>query len=161
MLVFICSFVGQSCGSNGLACASGICTSPSRKYRFLCFSPESPLTSIPVQCQMIGGSMNLSQACPNHDTSCQVSCQDPNSPNQCRTLSALLVDGSPCGKSTSTVLTIIPLVSSGFTDIDDGRIRRYLHWWEMPAWKLIGHYKGKVHFSFYRTRWGIKDYVKC
>lgn len=42
--------------------------------------------------------MGLKEACPNRsDNSCQVSCKDPNVPNQCRILSALLVDGSPCG----------------------------------------------------------------
>lgn len=52
------------------------------------------------QCQTIGGSMGLTQACPNRsDNSCQVSCQDPSVPNQCRILSAVLIDGSPCGKS--------------------------------------------------------------
>lgn len=71
---------GKSCGSNGLACASGICT------------------SVSLQCQMIGGSMGLKEGCPNRsDDSCQVSCKDPNVPNQCRVLSAMLVDGSPCG----------------------------------------------------------------
>ncbi|KAF5361622.1 hypothetical protein D9758_007372 [Tetrapyrgos nigripes] len=71
---------GQSCGSNGLACASGQCT------------------SIALQCQNVGSSLGLKQACPNHgDTSCRISCQDPNQSNACVQLNSLLIDGSPCG----------------------------------------------------------------
>lgn len=71
---------GQSCGDNGLACASGQCT------------------SVSLQCQTVGGSMGLSQACPNRgDATCQISCQDPTQSNQCILLSSLLIDGSPCG----------------------------------------------------------------
>ncbi|KAF8486694.1 Metallo-peptidase family M12-domain-containing protein [Gautieria morchelliformis] len=71
---------GKSCGSNGLACASGQCTSESQ------------------QCQTIGASMGLTTACHNKgDTSCQVSCQDPQNSGQCMVLQAQLVDGSPCG----------------------------------------------------------------
>ncbi|KAI0344240.1 hypothetical protein BDW22DRAFT_1355581 [Trametopsis cervina] len=71
---------GKSCGSNGLACASGVCT------------------SLDKQCQTVGASMNLQKACPSKDDkSCQVSCQDPNSSNQCIVLQSPLVDGSPCG----------------------------------------------------------------
>ncbi|KAJ7139500.1 Metallo-peptidase family M12-domain-containing protein [Mycena epipterygia] len=71
---------GQSCGSNGLACASGQCT------------------SVSLQCQQLGASMNLTTQCPNHSSNtCQVSCQDPTQANQCILLTALLVDGSPCG----------------------------------------------------------------
>ncbi|KAK7064765.1 zinc metalloprotease [Favolaschia claudopus] len=70
---------GQSCGGNGLACASGMCT------------------SVGLQCQQLGSSMNLSKPCPNPGNTCQVSCQDPTKANQCILLTALLVDGSPCG----------------------------------------------------------------
>lgn len=71
---------GQSCGSGGLACASGVCT------------------SLDKQCQTVGASMNLQKACPSqNDKSCQVSCQDPSSSNQCIVLQSQLVDGSPCG----------------------------------------------------------------
>ncbi|KAI0757575.1 Metallo-peptidase family M12-domain-containing protein [Daedaleopsis nitida] len=71
---------GQSCGANGLACASGQCT------------------SLDQQCQLVGASMGLKQACPsNNDKSCQVSCQDPSNSNQCVVLQSTLVDGSPCG----------------------------------------------------------------
>ncbi|KAF8507570.1 Metallo-peptidase family M12-domain-containing protein [Hysterangium stoloniferum] len=70
---------GQSCGS-GLACASGQCTSLSK------------------QCQTVGSSMGLTAACPNKgDTSCRVSCADPQSNSQCVVLQAQLIDGSPCG----------------------------------------------------------------
>ncbi|KAJ6569551.1 Metallo-peptidase family M12-domain-containing protein [Mycena capillaripes] len=71
---------GQSCGANNLACASGQCT------------------SVSLQCQQLGSSMNLTQECPNQSSNtCQVSCQDPTQSNQCILLTALLVDGSPCG----------------------------------------------------------------
>ncbi|KAI0089873.1 Metallo-peptidase family M12-domain-containing protein [Irpex rosettiformis] len=71
---------GKSCGGNGLACASGVCT------------------SLDKQCQTVGASMNLQKACPSrNDKSCQVSCQDPTTSNQCIVLQSPLVDGSPCG----------------------------------------------------------------
>ncbi|KAI0063137.1 hypothetical protein BV25DRAFT_1907244 [Artomyces pyxidatus] len=70
---------GQSCGAGGLACATGHCT------------------SISQQCQQLGTSMNLRQACPSPNKSCQVSCQDPTRSDQCVILDSNLVDGSPCG----------------------------------------------------------------
>lgn len=70
---------GQSCGNNGLQCASGTCT------------------SVAQQCQTVGASLGLKEACPSRDNSCQVSCQDPKQANACVLLQALLVDGSPCG----------------------------------------------------------------
>jgi hypothetical protein len=70
---------GQSCGSNGLACASGQCT------------------SVAVQCQTVGASMGLQAACPAHQKTCQISCQDPTNSQECITLTSLLIDGSPCG----------------------------------------------------------------
>jgi hypothetical protein len=73
---------GKSCGSNGLACATGQCT------------------SLALQCQQLGASMNLQAACPKqNDQTCKVSCQDPTTPNQCVVLDTLLIDGSPCGYS--------------------------------------------------------------
>ncbi|KDQ17689.1 hypothetical protein BOTBODRAFT_29847 [Botryobasidium botryosum FD-172 SS1] len=71
---------GTSCGSNGLACASGLCT------------------SINLQCQTVGASMGLQKACPSkNDQSCLVSCQDPTKANFCVQTQTSLVDGSPCG----------------------------------------------------------------
>ncbi|KAI0035279.1 Metallo-peptidase family M12B Reprolysin-like-domain-containing protein [Vararia minispora EC-137] len=71
---------GQSCGSNGLQCADGQCT------------------SLDLQCQQAGASMGLTRACGRRDdTSCRVSCQNPNSTNACVVLTSQLVDGSPCG----------------------------------------------------------------
>ncbi|KAB5593007.1 Reprolysin family zinc metalloprotease [Ceratobasidium theobromae] len=71
---------GTSCGTGSLACANGLCTSPD------------------LQCQTVGLSLNLTKACPSrNDRSCQVSCQDPRTPNQCILLQTNLVDGSPCG----------------------------------------------------------------
>lgn len=70
---------GMSCG-NGLQCASGQCT------------------SLNLQCQTVGASMNLRTACPSSgDQSCQVSCQDPTQSDQCLILGSQLIDGSPCG----------------------------------------------------------------
>ncbi|KDQ54963.1 hypothetical protein JAAARDRAFT_38078 [Jaapia argillacea MUCL 33604] len=71
---------GKTCGPNGLACASGLCTSVSQ------------------QCQTAGASMGLQQACSSpNDKSCQVSCQDPTQSDQCIVLQSSLIDGSPCG----------------------------------------------------------------
>ncbi|ESK98122.1 zinc metalloprotease [Moniliophthora roreri MCA 2997] len=71
---------GQSCSNDGLACASGTCT------------------SVAAQCQSVGASMGLKNACPNRgDNTCQISCQDPQRANSCVLLSSLLIDGSPCG----------------------------------------------------------------
>ncbi|KAF9652066.1 hypothetical protein BDM02DRAFT_3162133 [Thelephora ganbajun] len=71
---------GQSCGNGGLACANGICT------------------SLDLQCQSAGSTLGLTKACPTkNDRSCQVSCQDPRTANQCVVLQTQLVDGSPCG----------------------------------------------------------------
>ncbi|GFZ46899.1 Disintegrin and metalloproteinase domain-containing protein B [Saitozyma sp. JCM 24511] len=71
---------GQSCGSSGEACASGTCT------------------SLNLQCQSAGASMNLTTACGQRDdTSCVVTCKSPNVTNQCVVLQTPLVDGSPCG----------------------------------------------------------------
>ena len=51
---------GTSCGSGGLACASGHCT------------------SLSLQCQQSGSDMNLTTACgQKDDTSCVISCRDP------------------------------------------------------------------------------------
>lgn len=73
---------GKSCGPNKLACASGRCT------------------SLALQCQQLGASMNLQAACPSqNDQTCMVSCQDPTTPNQCVELETPLIDGSPCGYS--------------------------------------------------------------
>jgi hypothetical protein len=52
---------GESCGSDGLACASGTCT------------------SLNLQCQTAGASMNLTAACEQrNDQSCVVTCKDPD-----------------------------------------------------------------------------------
>ncbi|KAJ4485475.1 zinc metalloprotease [Lentinula aciculospora] len=75
----IVASVGMSCGSNGLACASGQCT------------------SLSLQCQTVGASMGLTTGCSNHQDTCQITCQDPNNTNSCIQLASLLVDGSPCG----------------------------------------------------------------
>jgi len=71
---------GQSCGAGKLACANGLCT------------------SLDLQCQSAGSTLGLTRACPGkNDRSCQVSCQDPITANQCVVLQTQLVDGSPCG----------------------------------------------------------------
>ncbi|WVR06758.1 hypothetical protein IAU60_003793 [Kwoniella sp. DSM 27419] len=71
---------GKSCGSNGLKCASGKCT------------------SLDQQCKLAGSSMGLSKACgQKDDKSCVVTCRDPDVANQCVVLQTPLVDGSPCG----------------------------------------------------------------
>ncbi|KAI5119801.1 hypothetical protein M0805_006598 [Coniferiporia weirii] len=71
---------GKSCGGNQLACANGVCT------------------SLNLQCQVVGSSLNLTTACSKPDNTCQVSCQDPTNSNQCIQLQSQLIDGSSCGK---------------------------------------------------------------
>ena len=70
---------GQSCGTDGLACANGLCT------------------SIAQQCKTVGASLGLQQACPQSQQNCQIACQDPKNPQQCIVLNSQLVVGSPCG----------------------------------------------------------------
>ncbi|WWC88993.1 uncharacterized protein L201_003910 [Kwoniella dendrophila CBS 6074] len=71
---------GKKCGDNGLACASGKCT------------------SLNQQCKLAGSSLGLSSSCgQKNDKTCVVSCRDPNVTNQCVVLQTSLVDGSPCG----------------------------------------------------------------
>ncbi|KAL7419446.1 hypothetical protein Q5752_006284 [Cryptotrichosporon argae] len=70
---------GTGCGG-GLACASGQCT------------------SLDLQCQDKGGSLNLTQACNQKGaTSCIVTCADPSDADNCLVLQTALIDGSPCG----------------------------------------------------------------
>ena len=52
------------------------------------------------QCQTVGASMGLKNACPRNENNCRISCQDPTKSNSCVVLSSLLVDGSPCGAFT-------------------------------------------------------------
>lgn len=77
---------GLSCGSNGLACASGQCTSKDCKTSLNpIYSWELPLINIlysmiAVQCQTVGSALNLTRGCSQKgDTSCVVSCQSPDS----------------------------------------------------------------------------------
>lgn len=138
-------FSGQSCGSGDLACASGVCTSVSREYKppFVLSLVSAQINTRLVQCQMIGGSMGLKEGCPNRsDNSCQVSCKDPDVPNQCRILSALLVDGSPCGRPFFQ-----PRLFSAISH-HTGRIRRYVRWWEVSSCWGFGHGQGAFGFSF-------------
>lgn len=54
-----------------------------------------------VQCQSAGSTLGLTKACPaKNDKSCQVSCQDPGTANQCIVLQTQLANGSPCGART-------------------------------------------------------------
>lgn len=56
-----------------------------------------------VQCRSAGSTLGLVKTCAaKNDRSCQVSCQDPRTPNQCIVLQTLLVDGSPCGAHNMT-----------------------------------------------------------
>lgn len=71
---------GASCGS-GLSCANGFCTSRDQ------------------QCQQAStSSMSFSSACSaSSSTGCQLTCQSPNSINQCLVLQQTFVDGTSCG----------------------------------------------------------------
>ncbi|KZV79815.1 hypothetical protein EXIGLDRAFT_448707 [Exidia glandulosa HHB12029] len=74
---------GMACGTDSgeqLTCASGICT------------------SVGQQCRLMGASLNLTRACSQQaNAGCQVSCQDPKSPDRCLVLQATLPNGSACG----------------------------------------------------------------
>lgn len=72
---------GTSCGDNGLKCASGYCTSKNE------------------QCASLGASMGITQACPNvGDSSCEVTCQSPNSALSCIILQGqYFIEGTECG----------------------------------------------------------------
>ncbi|KAF8895037.1 Metallo-peptidase family M12-domain-containing protein [Gymnopilus junonius] len=77
---------GQSCGSNGLACASGQCTS------------VAPMSEV-------GASMGLKAACPEqNDQSCQISCQDPTNAGACIRLTSLLIEDLPVVRFGGTCL---------------------------------------------------------
>ncbi|KAJ3541674.1 hypothetical protein NM688_g6050 [Phlebia brevispora] len=102
--------IGKSCGPNGLACASGTCT------------------SLDLQCQTVGASLNLQKACPSHDDkSCQVSCQDPTSSDQCVELQSPLIDGSPCGYGGTCLQgsCVVCPESADIDPCDDRRGRRH------------------------------------
>ncbi|CAO3644307.1 unnamed protein product [Cunninghamella blakesleeana] len=68
---------GESCGTNGLVCASGQCTSRS------------------LQCQYRGSTLNITRACPNSN-SCQLSCSNPSGTG-CLSFNGYVIDGTPCG----------------------------------------------------------------
>ncbi|KAG6256070.1 hypothetical protein E4U24_006154 [Claviceps purpurea] len=72
---------GDSCGSDGLECASGQCTSRD------------------LQCQHMANSLtgrNNTKACP--ETDCMLACTSPDlGPNQCMSYNQNFVDGTSCG----------------------------------------------------------------
>ena len=71
---------GTSCGSNGLECASGYCTSKDE------------------QCKTLGASIGVTQACPQSSSSCEVTCQSPSSSLSCVILEGQSwVSGTSCG----------------------------------------------------------------
>ena len=72
---------GDSCGSGGLSCANGFCTSRDQQCR-------SASTN----------SMSFSRACSASVTnSCQLTCQDPRSARSCLILQQTFIDGTSCG----------------------------------------------------------------
>ncbi|SGY63867.1 BQ5605_C007g04841 [Microbotryum silenes-dioicae] len=70
---------GTSCGDDGLACATGMCTSQS------------------LQCQNAGTSLNLTSSCRATSSSCSITCQNPSSLASCVVLDQSYRDGTPCG----------------------------------------------------------------
>jgi hypothetical protein len=76
---------------------------------------DTHVLSSTVQCQTLGASMNLTKECPNQSSNtCQVSCQDPTQANQCILLTALLIDGSPCGQLLHFILRSSPNSKPGY-----------------------------------------------
>ena len=114
--VVLTSLQGRSCGSGGLACADGVCTSLDRGFSSLCTFVLTGTDRASVQCQSAGSTLGLVKACAaKNDRSCQVSCQDPRTPNQCVVLQTQLVDGSPCGAhsliSSDRIITEVTVVT--------------------------------------------------
>ncbi|SCV71700.1 BQ2448_3288 [Microbotryum intermedium] len=70
---------GTSCGDDGLACATGVCTSQT------------------LQCQNAGMSLNLTSSCRTTSTTCSITCQSPSSLASCVVLDQSYRDGTPCG----------------------------------------------------------------
>lgn len=129
---------GQSCGSDGLACASGQCTSLDRAWVSMWVVRARLILVCAEQCQLVGASMGLQKACPsNNDKSCQVSCQDPNNSNQCVVLQSTLVDGSPCGTYVGFVVRAL-----GCDHLD--RLRRNLYFWQLQTWIMDGGLQGTL-----------------
>jgi hypothetical protein len=93
---------GQSCGTGELACADGVCTSLDCMFPSRCRNSLHQDTDChSAQCQSAGSTLGLTKACSaRNDKTCQVSCQDPRTANQCIVLQTQLVDGSPCGTCT-------------------------------------------------------------
>lgn len=135
--ILISDYTGQVCGSNDLKCASGQCTSVACMLLMLDFFLLK-FNRVAVQCQTVGASMGLEDACSNRgDTSCQVSCQDPTQTNQCVSLSTILIDGSPCG--IPHILHYSLVTSHCFTLY---RLRGCLLFGKMSIVRLPGYSKG-------------------
>lgn len=95
---------GTPCGE-GLACASGTCTSRDRMSSVFRLSSHVLIMIGIGQCQAVGVSLDLKMACKTqNDKTCSVSCQDPTKPNQCVVLQTPLLDGTPCGEKYSILL---------------------------------------------------------
>ncbi|KAI9487615.1 MAG: Metallo-peptidase family M12-domain-containing protein [Benjaminiella poitrasii] len=69
---------GTSCGSNGLRCASGQCTSRDD------------------QCLARGFAMNISRSCLSNNEECRLLCNSPSS-EKCLIFTGNFIDGTPCG----------------------------------------------------------------
>lgn len=127
---------GTNCGSNGLKCASGVCTSRD------------------AQCASSGSSLGLSKACPAsqvstiskplilsplaganrfrilQSTSCSIACLSAESSTQCVVLQQSFRDGSPCGCEPRPSFRSWP--STGAADIFCLRRRRDLRLGQLP-----------------------------
>ena len=132
---------GQSCGAGGLACANGICTSLDCTIPSHCRHSHFQNADCPsVQCQSAGSTLGLTSACPGKDDrSCQVSCQDPRTANQCVVLQTQLVDGSPCGGR--------PFIYGDGTIAECGcgnRLRWNVFERNLSKWLSLGYFHSKV-----------------
>jgi len=131
---------GQSCGTGELACANGICTSldcmfPPRHAHSLYRNTDCPS----AQCQSAGSTLGLTRACSaKNDRSCQVSCQDPRTANQCIVLQTQLVDGSPCGAR--------PFVcgNNAVAKVRVNRLRRDVFERKLSEWLSLGYLHSKI-----------------
>jgi hypothetical protein len=67
------------CGSNGLKCASGQCTSRD------------------AQCFTRGANLNITRSCMTNNEECQVLCNAPGDTEKCLLISGFFINGTPCG----------------------------------------------------------------
>ena len=70
---------GSKCELEGGKCASGLCTSRD------------------LQCRAVGKRLGINKSCPSMPNTCQLVCESPGGGNNCVSMEAYFMDGTPCG----------------------------------------------------------------